>query len=241
MYKSHLILLIAILVTPPVMAQTSTIVLATFDQAAPRLSVSELVMREVYRKLDIEMKLDRHPGNRVLSLANSGKVDGVLLRATVIESLARNLVKIPTPIAHIRYTAYTKKSKAFTVNGWDSLKPYKIGILRGIKQNEERTKHLNREIITTYPSLFKMLYLERVEVAVFTELDGLYALKKLNLHNDIINLSPPLEVVPSYHFLHKKHSKLIARVSNLMQEMQSSGELQELINQSEITVIESLP
>ena len=253
MYKYHLILLIAVLVTQSVMAQASamtqastatqasTIVLATFDQEAPRLTVSELVMRSIYKKLDIEMQLDRHPGNRVLSLANSGKVDGVLLRAAVIENLAKNLIKIPTPIAHIRYTAFTKRKNTFEVNGWDSLKPYKVGILRGIKLNEERSKHLNREIITTYPSLFKMLYLERLDVAVFTELDGLYALKKLNLHNDIVNLSPPIEITPSFHFLHKKHSQLIKRISSLMHQMHTSGELQQLINQSEIKVIESLP
>lgn len=241
MFNPRLILLVAILATTPVMAQTPSIVLATFDQEAPQLAATELVMKAVYKKLDIELQIDRHPGNRVLSLANSGKVDGVLLRATVIEDLAKNLVRIPIPIADIRYTAYVKRAKAFKINGWESLKPYKVGVLRGIKLVEEQSKHLNPEMVTSYTSLFKMLYLERIDVAIFTELDGLYALKKMDLHNDIIKLSPPLEVTPAYHFLHKKHSTLIAKMSALMHEMQQSGELQELIKQSEITVIDSLP
>ena len=241
MLRLSLIILISLFAAQPAIAETKTIVLATFDQAAPRLSVTELVMREIYKKLDIELKVDRHPGNRVLSLANSGKVDGVLIRATIIENIAQNLVKINTPIAHVKYVVYTKQAKAFEVDGWGSLKPYSIGIVESLKLVEERTKPFNPEVLTTYSSLFKMLYLERVDLAIFTELDGLYALKKMNLHNEIISLSPALEITPSYHFLHKKHAGLIKRLSSLMQEMQTSGELETLIKRSEMVVINSLP
>ncbi len=86
-----------------------------------------------------------------------------------------------------------------------------------------------------------MLYLERIDTAIFTELDGLFALKAMNLQNDIKKIDPILEVSPSYHFLHKKHKVLISKLTKLMGEMDSSGELAALIYKSELTVAESLP
>lgn len=246
MLRSYLIRCIITLALPiasahAAAAEISRVIITTFDQPAPRLTVTELVMKEIYKKLNIEMQLDKHPGNRALSLANGGKSDGELIRTTAIERTKSNLVRIPTPISQVRYSVYTKKAKAFEVKDWNSLKPYSIGVVSGIKFIEERSELFDSTVISNPQSLFKMLYLERVDVAVFTELDGLFMLKKLNLHNDIVNLSPPLEVVPVYHYIHRKHTALIDQLSTLMQEMETSGELQALIRQSESMVIESLP
>lgn len=228
-------------VAPATMAQTSAVIISTFDQAAPRLSASALVMKEIYKKLDIEMQLNRHPGNRALSLANLGKVDGELIRTVAVEEKTQNLVRIPVPIGQLKAVVYTKQTNAFEVNNWQSLKPYHVGILRGVKLVEERSQFLNPAIISSPKSLFKMLYLDRINVVVFTELDGLFTLKKLNLHNEIIKLSPPLETIPGYHYLNRKHTVLIEKLSALMKEMEASGELQALIEKSEHTIIDSLP
>ena len=241
MFQNRTIFLVMILLIGPVKAETSTIILATFDQAAPRLTVTEMVLREVYKQLSINLQVDRHPSNRALMLANNGKLDGTLIRSALLEEITPNLIKIPIPVAQVEYVAYAKKNNKIEVENWDSLTPYSVGILKGVKLMEQRTKHLNTEVVTNYQSIFKMLYLERFDVAIFTKLDGLYALKKMNLHTVIIDLSPPLEVAPAYHFLHRKHSTLIDRVSKLMQEMQASGELQSLIQKSERNVIQSLP
>ncbi|WP_250655775.1 substrate-binding periplasmic protein [Alkalimarinus coralli] len=241
MIQNRIIFLVMILLTGSAQAETSTVTLATFDQEAPRLTVTEMVLREVYKKLNINLQVDKHPGNRALMLANNGKLDGTLIRSALLTDITPNLIKIPIPVAHVEYVAYTKKNKKIDVENWDSLTPYSIGILKGVKLIELRSKHLNTEMVTNHRSIFKMLYLERFDVALFTKLDGLYALKKMNLHTVIVDLSPPLEVAPAYHFLHRKHSTLIDSVSKLMQKMQNSGELQALIQQSERKVMESLP
>ncbi|UZE96372.1 substrate-binding periplasmic protein [Alkalimarinus alittae] len=246
MLKSSLIIFIImplslLSMTQTATAQTSTINITTFDQAAPRLSVSEMVMREIYSRLNIELQLSKHPGNRALSLADEGRVDGDLIRTTAVEDITHNLIRIPTPIAQIKHVVYTKKERSFEVKGWGSLKPYKIGIIRGVKIIEERSKSLHPAIISSPKSLYKMLYLERINAAVFTELDGLFTLKALNLHHEIIKLSPPLEITPGYHYLHRKHAVLIEKLSTLMQEMEASGELQALIEKSENMIIDSLP
>ncbi len=235
------ILLTSLLLIESVNAATKEIVLSTFDQSAPRIAASEMIVRALYRKLDIDLVIEWHPGSRALVLANSGNLDGVLVRTTVIEHSFDNLVRVPYPIAQIKYAAFAKRNRSINVDGWDSLKPFKIGIGRGIKLTEERTMGLDRLIVNSYKSLFKMLYLDRVDIVVFTELDGLYALKGMDLHHGIQKLDPILEVVPSYHFLHKKHHWLIKQLTDLMQKMDDSGELQALIHESELAVIESMP
>ncbi len=239
--KLYIIVLFFVFFTDAIFAEPKKIVLATFNQDAPRLTASEIIVRTLYNKLGIELKIVKHPGNRVLLMANSAQVDGVLLRGTIIEGLAENLLRIPYPIALIKYSAFTKKSKQIKIDDWNSLSPYRIGVPRGIKLIEERTKNFNQIKNNNLLASFKMLYLDRIDVTVLTELDGLYALKAMNLHNDIQKLEPALEVSPAYHFLHKKHSNLINKMTKLMKKMDESGELKKLIYQSEMTVISTLP
>lgn len=233
--------LLLVLHSGAVSSEPQKIILATFDQKAPRLTASEIIVQKIYNKLDIVLEVVKHPGNRSLVMANKAQVDGVLVRADLIEGLAENLVKIPYPIAHVKYSAYAKKSKLIKIDGWASLNPYRVGVLRGVKLIEERTKGLNQIKNNNFKALFKVLYLDRIDVAIFTELDGLYALKAMNLHNEIQKLEPVLEVSPAYHFLHKKHSNLIKEMTSLMKQMNESGELEALIHQSEMTVINTLP
>ncbi len=145
--------------------------------------------------------------------------------------MAPNLVRVPVSIYTTNVVVFTK-DKQFPVKGWDSLKPHKIGILRGIALIDAKTNGFNRQVVNSPVSLFKLLFAERVDVAVFMHLDGLAILKKANLHDSIKFLSPPLMKLKLYHYLHKKNKYLVPKLEKILAAMEKSGELKQIVKQA---------
>jgi len=52
--------------------------------------------------------------------------------------------------------------------------------------------------------------------------------KKLNLDSRIRALSPPIERIYIYHYLHERHRELAKRVGEVIGQMEASGELAQL-------------
>lgn len=133
------------------------------------------------------------------------------------------------------------KNMDINVNGWHSISEYKIGILRGIQFVADGTKGMEHvQIANNLESLMTILDKERVDLIVAARYNGLYQLRKLNLHKVIHVLSPPLVTLRLYNYLHIKHSKLVPIVEDLIREMFVSGELQKLRNQFEQTTIDKV-
>ena len=66
------------------------------------------------------------------------------------------------------------------------------------------------------------------EVLIFS---GRAAVAKLKLQSRIAPLSPPLQRVYIYHYLHERHRDLAKKVGAVIQEMDASGELARLREQ----------
>jgi len=54
---------------------------------------------------------------------------------------------------------------------------------------------------------------------------GLVAVRKLNLQARIYPLSPSLERIRIYHYLHERHRDLVPKVGKVIEQMETSGEL----------------
>jgi polar amino acid transport system substrate-binding protein len=106
--------------------------------------MSARVLTEAYRRIGITIKLRIVPAERSLYQSNSGDTDGEVGRIHGIENTYTNLIKVPTPVSYFEVMAFTKNLK-FQVNGWESLKPYRIVARRGIKYAEKNTENMNRE------------------------------------------------------------------------------------------------
>lgn len=185
--------------------------------------ISEVILRKAYARLGYRVEIAKYPGERALKLADGGRADGDVQR---IDGLGRhypNLVQLRPAINYIEGSAFTA-GKALTINGWDSLRPYRIGLIRGIKFAELNTVGMNRDLVGDYGALFKMLRKGRFELGVSPRLNGLYQLKRLHIEG-IAPLEPPVARFDLYHYLHRSRTELAPKLEAIFRDMQASGEL----------------
>jgi len=216
---NYYLFLIGFLVSFPLYAK-QTLIFASFDSSI-MMDANVRIFKEIYRRLGINIIIKNYPAQRALSLANSGELDGDLVRRADGVSLQSNLIKVPTTFIKGKAVAFSK-NKNIILKGWESLKPYKIAILRGHKGSEKHTRAYNPEIINTAEELFYFLHKGRADIIIYPYYAGIIHLKKLGI-TDIYPLSPPLDEVPIYHFLHKKHADLVPKVDKIIQQIIKEG------------------
>lgn len=148
-----------------------------------------------------------------------------------IANLARDyptLVQISPAINYIEPSVFTT-TLVFDVRGWDSIRDYSIGIVRGVGSSEAGTRGMSRvTAAASLENMIQMLDAERFDLMVTDLFSGRVAVRKLNLQARIHPLMPPLQRIDIYHYLHERHRPLVPKVEKVIQEMSASGELARL-------------
>ena len=188
--------------------------------------ISRQVVEEAYQQLDITVQFSEFPARRSLESSNRGQVDGETHRIKGINKKYTNLLLIPVPINRVEGLVFTK-SKEFVVNGWESLRPYRIGIVRGVIFIEKGTEGMNVHSATTNEMVFKILDRGRTDISVVNRVSGLLYLKKLKLKN-IKQLEPPVKELELFHYLHKKHRDIVPKISKILSAMQNKGRIKQI-------------
>lgn len=186
------------------------------------------ILRAVYGRLNIAVEFEDVPGKRALALSSAGKLDGEVHR---IANLARDyptLVQISPPINYIEPSVFTTALR-FEVRGWNSIKDYSIGIVRGVGSSEAGTRGMSRvTAAASLENMIRMLDAGRFDLMVTDLFSGRVAVRKLNLQSRVHSLSPPIEKIYIYHYLHERHRDLARKVERVIQDMNASGELARL-------------
>ena len=183
------------------------------------------MLRAVYAKLNIQLEFEDVPGKRALALSSAGEVDGEIQRIGTLSRDYPTLIQVRPAINYIEPAVFTAKLH-FDVDGWNSIRDYSIGIVRGVGSSEAGTRGMTRVTATTsLDNLVSMLDADRFDVMVTDLFSVLVAVRKLNLQARIYPLSPPLERIRIYHYLHERHRDLVPKVGKVIEQMETSGEL----------------
>ena len=218
--------IVYVIITFGVSAQAKySLVISTFADD-PFSAHAEAVLQEAYKKADLSLEIVKTSGERAIQLSNSGETDGELYRIKGINSKYTHLVMVPVPVCHSEIVVFTK-SKEFVIKGWKSLKPYKIGMLRGAKYAEKNTKGMNRFMATKTEQLYYMLDQDRLDIVVNSVITGLGELEKTGIRGIRI-LKPPLEKHAVFHYLHKKNKALVPRLESVLREMEKAGRIRKI-------------
>lgn len=183
------------------------------------------MLRAVYAKLNIKLEFQDVPGKRALMLSSAGEIDGEIQRIGTLSRDYPTLLQVTPSINYIEPSVFTTRLH-FNVEGWSSIRDYSIGIVRGVGSSEAGTRGMDRVTATTgIDNLIKMLDADRFDVIVTDLFSGKVAVRKLNLQARIYPLSPPLERIFIFHYLHERHRDLVPKVGEVIAQMQASGEL----------------
>jgi len=192
--------------------------------------VSEKVLQEAYQRVGIQIQIKTFPGERAIQMANTGATDGEVNRIRGIEKMYSNLAMAPVAVTVVEGVVFAK-SFDFHVAGWDSLKPYRIGIRIGTKFAERGTQGMNVEPVGDNKMLLMKLDAGRNDVIVTARIEGLSQIRQLRLQGIKI-LEPPLATLNLYHYLNKKHTSLIPNLTKVLSEMESEGMIRAIREQA---------
>jgi polar amino acid transport system substrate-binding protein len=229
MWRTLFVIVAMLAIGTPTHAQ-SVIRLARIADIPDQFVGGEL-LRAVYARLNISLEFADVPGKRALALSSSGELDGEVHRIADLAQTYPTLLQISPAINYIEPSVFTTTLR-FDVRGWDSIKDYSIGIVRGVGSSEAGTRGMSRvTAATSLESMIQMLDAGRFDLVVTDLFSGRAAVAKLKLQSRIAPLSPPLQRVYIYHYLHERHRDLAKRVGAVIQEMDASGELGRLREQ----------
>jgi len=190
----------------------------------PVAKISSQVLRRAYDRIGIAVAFIDLPAERSLQKSSEGSLDGEVNRIAGIEKEYPNLIIVPVPVNTVAHAAFTK-GHHFTVAGWQSLKPYSIAIRIGTKAIEHGTAGMNVTAFPTDEKVFLLVAQDRYDVCVSAVVNGLYVIKKHHL-KEIQLLSPPLERIHLYHYLHTRHADLVSGIEASLEEMRRKGEIE---------------
>jgi len=185
-----------------------------------------VLTREIFSRLNIDATVVPLPSGRSLINANRGIDDGVIARTKGVNKIFTNLIRVPSGIVTFKFVAYSLDKK-ITVTGWDSFKPYSVGIIRGWRIYEKNVQDVKQLISVTGPvQLFKLLLNGRSDLILFEYHRGSWWNHQLSAQAHLIG-SPIAEKI-MYIFMHKKHTALVPKITVALESMKKDGTFQRL-------------
>ncbi len=186
------------------------------------------ILTEAFRRLGMTLKILQLPSERALQNANQGIDDGNFVRVEGMEKMYPNLIRVPEPITTLEFSAFTKDAR-IRITGWESLAPYRVGIMNGwkiVENNVGHVKSLNK--VRDEHVLFPLLLAGKIDIAVYDYRQGEYALKQLGAKG-VRALQPPLVVRPMYPYLHKRHADLVPKLDRTLKAMKRDGTVNRIV------------
>lgn len=188
--------------------------------------ISEVILREAYARLGYRLEVTRYPAERAIRMANQGRFDGEVHRIDGVANSYPNLVQLFPAINHIEGGVFTARDD-LVIESWEDMRPYRCGIIRGIKFAERSTEGMDRYIVGGYNRLFTMLTHERFDLAVSPFVSAAYNLKRGGFDN-IKPAGPALERFELYHYLHRSRTDLMPKIEAELARMSEGGELKNI-------------
>ena len=186
------------------------------DQLAARA-----VLEEAYRRLDMKVEFRAMPAVQALEASNGGKVAAELQRIDGIQRRYPNLVQVPIPINYIQGLAFSRDYN-FPIRGWHSLRPHRVGIVKGILFAERGTAGMQVSVAKNHAELVEWIRDEKVDVGVMPRISGLLAIKKSGA-SKIKELKGVLETLMLYHYVHKSNADVAKRLGPVLKSMLLDG------------------
>jgi len=195
---------------------------STINTDTPVVGTVEKILQNAYANLNITFDIKKLPPQRALAESNSGEVDGELFRVAGIDQEFPNLIIVSSPVFTVEgYTAIKRNDISITHK--DSMKPYKVGIVRGVQWAEDLTKGMNTSVTNDYASAVQMLDKGRIDIILGAKNIMEEEIQRLGLM-DIKISDEAIVKLELYHYLNKKHADLVTKISESINSLQSESE-----------------
>lgn len=175
------------------------------------------------RRAGLVLKVVNMPSQRSLSSANAGDVDGEGLRVVGLETTYPDLVRVPESVIAVSFVGFTRDPKLALDQGFASLKPLRMAHINGWKLFEAQAavaRVVNK--VDRPEQLFRMLEADRIDVALYTQADGLAMAQSMRMPRVRV-LPLALPEVHLFLYLHRRHEARVPKITQALREMKADG------------------
>ncbi|UTA47700.1 hypothetical protein L1F30_16280 [Simiduia sp. 21SJ11W-1] len=171
--------------------------------------------------LGYDIQIMHNPGLRSLAMANSGVVDGELIRIRAVGTEYPNLLVVPVPLVVAGVGLYThKRHPQVSKRSWHNFNAERFAAVKGMMLLEK----LPPQFAHT-PVIYAQGYQQAVHQVIagradLTLLPTSYVDRLLDKSEaaELVLLQPPLPPAEGFLHLHKRHEGLIQPLTRLLQE-----------------------
>jgi len=185
-------------------------------------------IREAYKRIGHAVEFVKLPNRRSLIQANDGACDAETVRIGGLDKTYKNLISVPVAVTELHGVAFMRHHNGThppEINTWQDMKGLDIYFIRGEVYAERGTVDLGAKTVGTYNQLFTMLEQGRIDIGIGIEHVGQIELAHNFPNSSIHTHGEPLLRAPLYHYIHRKNEHLLEPLSQVLQDMSASGEL----------------
>lgn len=190
--------------------------------------IYDQIILKIFNSLGLKIKINHLSSARSIENVDIGLDDAEYARIKGINEKFKNILPVNEKLIDFSFTAFSKDPH-IRITGWDGLKKYNVGFIRGWKIYEINVKNTRSlHVVSSEVELFNMLLKDRVDIILYEKLRGYDFLSKNHIA-DVFALENPLSVRGMYLYVHKKHADLIPKIENALQEIKQDGEYDDIV------------
>lgn len=181
----------------------------------------DLLASKAFHRAGVSLRIVQLPAERGLINANEGILDGDLTRIKGLSNIYKNLIRVPESIRDADFCALSKNPDISTAQ--DDLNKHVVGLIKGWKIYEKKMETSTKVITADNPvQLFRLLKLNRIDVALYNCINGLALSKKMNI-KDVNILQPAFPIIKMYLYINNKHENLVPKISKALSDLKAEG------------------
>lgn len=188
--------------------------------------IAAKIIEKAYNDAGIQVRFEFKPVQQSLIESNSGKNDGQISRSESITKKFSNLIKVPVSTISIEAVVFSKDD-TLVIEKWSDLKDKDFMIVHGVKFIEYATKDYKKRYAKSFDEAMKALHDGEVSIVVTPKIAGLYTIFEHGF-KEIHVVSVSLQSIELFHFLHKKHKDLVAKIQPYLEKMKKHSEMQSI-------------
>jgi len=193
------------------------------------------LVQTILDQLSLKIKFHSVPWKRALIMIRNQKADAITYIGKSKQREKFVLYMNGNVISKTKNQLITWNDKTGVRFNGDlkTLKPYRIGMLRGYMYGEafDQADHLKKYAFNKMMQLIQMLQADRIDMAIVNRTNFQYAFKESPLMEDIVFLAPPVSNIPNYiGFSKSKDLELLAfKFARALSAFKATGEYQNIL------------
>jgi len=194
--------------------------------------VGEKVINQVSQLIKVPLKLIHLPADRASHLFSLGSIDAEFSRVSAYQKIRPTAIKGQEPISKFPLYVFST-DKMFSVEGWHSLKPYRILTVKGWIFTRDTLANFNTVEVESPFQALRMLKAGRGDVFVADLFSANSILNEVEFdRGDIKRLEKPIAVLDTYTFFLAKHADIAKAYSGALATLKREGLYQKILRET---------